>query len=257
MTMMSLNTYRKIIARFFRVIPPHKRGRIFSYLIATGADPSSPRDSLEFYLTLDNHIYMQETESAVAYGEGIHPKHRLTHYHEFFIRQIGPDERVLDIGCGNGLLAYDLVLKGTAHEVLGIDLNKESVIYAQDHFFHPRLSFVQGDALTDLPSVRYDVVILSNVLEHIKYRIQFLTLVHQKIQPKRYLIRVPLFERDWRVPLKKELGIEYRLDSTHETEYIQEEFQGELRLANLKPTYLEYRWGEIWCVAVPVMEQDL
>jgi len=67
---------------------------------------------------------------------------------------------------------------------------------------------------------------------------------------QRFLLRVPLFERDWRVPLKKELGVEWRLDSTHENEYTLESFQEEIQEAGLKIQYLEVRWGEIWCEAV-------
>ena len=52
--------------------------------------------------------------------EDLHPKHRLMNYHQFFLDHIRPTDRVLDIGCGNGALAYDLAGK-TAH-VTGIDL---------------------------------------------------------------------------------------------------------------------------------------
>jgi len=65
---------------------------------------------------------------------------------------------------------------------------------------------------------------------------------------------VPLFERDWRVPLKKELGIDYRLDSTHCIEYTQEEYFEELHQAGLKTTNTEFRWGEIWSVVEPLKD---
>jgi len=55
-----------------------------------------------------------------------------------------------------------------------------------------------------------------------------------------------LFERDWRVPLKKELGVEWRLDTTHETEYTLESFKEEIANAGLSITHLEVQWGEIW-----------
>jgi len=62
---------------------------------------------------------------------------------------------------------------------------------------------------------------------------------------------VPLFEREWRVPLKKELGVEWRLDATHETEYTLESFAEELDAAHLQAVYQEVRWSEIWCEAHP------
>jgi len=97
-----------------------------------------------------------------------------------------------------------------------------------------------------LPDEKFDVVILSNVLEHLPGRPLFLRCLYETFQPERFLIRVPLFERDWRVPLKKELGVEWRLDRTHEIEYTQESFEAEIEEAGLVIAHLEVRWGEIW-----------
>jgi len=58
-------------------------------------------------------------------------------------------------------------------------------------------------------------------------------------------------ERDWRVPLKQELGIDRRLDPTHFIEYTLESFAAEMEEANLRVTHQEVRWGEIWAEAVP------
>ena len=97
---------------------------------------------------------------------------------------------------------------------------------------------------------QFDVVILSNVLEHLPNRSIFLSKVWNKVNPKRMLIRVPLFERDWRVPLKKELGVEWRLDPTHETEYTIESWAKEIKEAGLAVTHQEIRWSEIWAEVV-------
>jgi hypothetical protein len=64
--------------------------------------------------------------------------------------------------------------------------------------------------------------------------------------PSKLLIRVPLFERDWRVPLKRELGIDWRLDPTHEIEYTPESFNEELVQASMEVIFIEIHWGEIW-----------
>lgn len=68
-------------------------------------------------------------------------------------------------------------------------------------------------------------------------------------KPARWLIRVPTYERDWRVPLMDQLGCECRLDATHETEYTRESFHEELSQAGLAIIHEEYRWGEIWAEA--------
>ncbi|MDR2075664.1 MAG: glycosyltransferase [Desulfovibrio sp.] len=207
-------------------------------------------DALRLIFTLENSLYSMAGNFSVAYDNGLHTKHRHTQYHAFFVNRLSAGENVLDIGCGNGFLAYDMARSAGAF-VTGIDLNPDNITVAQERFRHERVSFIHGDALTDLPSGVYDVVVLSNVLEHLSGRPEFLQKIQKRLGPKRYLIRVPLFERDWRVPLKRELGLEWRLDTSHETEYTQEEFLREMRDAALTVRHIEFRWSEIWCELYP------
>ena len=201
---------------------------------------------------MENRLYPLEGRTSVEYGNGIHTKHRHINYHKFFIKNLNQGESVLDIGCGNGFLDYNIVNQVHNVKIIGIDLNEKNIEFAYEHYKHPDLSFIKGNALEELPNKTFDVIILSNVLEHIEKRIEFLRKILHSIKPKRLIIRVPLFERDWRVPLKKELGIDYRLDSTHYIEYTQEEYFEELHQAGLKATNTEFRWGEIWSVAKPL-----
>ncbi len=102
--------------------------------------------------------------------------------------------------------------------------------------------------LTWAPPHDYDVVVLSNVLEHIAARVELLRRLLDAVHPKRFLIRVPSEERDWLVPLRKELGLPHFSDPTHETEYTVEQLRAELHEAGLEIAELEQRWGEIWAV---------
>jgi hypothetical protein len=101
------------------------------------------------------------------------------------------------------------------------------------------------------PEGPFDVVVLSNILEHLPERVHFLKEVLESASVSRMLIRVPLFERDWRVPLKQELGVEWRLDPSHETEYTPESFTEEMGAAGLRIAHQEVRWGEIWAEVLP------
>jgi hypothetical protein len=60
-----------------------------------------------------------------------------------------------------------------------------------------------------------------------------------------------MYDREWMVPMKDELGVEYMLDAGHEIEYTLDCLFRELSEAGLKPERWEIKWGEIWCVAVP------
>jgi len=206
------------------------------------------RHSLKFLLTLEKELYSFTGQEACRYGNGIHTKHRHTKYHNFFIKNLNDGESVLDIGCGNGTLAFDIAKNRPDVKIYAIDIIESNIEYAKKNYQHKNLKFVVGDALKDLPDEKFDCVILSNVLEHIEHRIQFLEGIKKSICPERALIRVPLYERDWRVPLMDELGLDYRLDSTHYIEYIYEDFVHEVNSAGLEIISSEFRWGEVWSV---------
>lgn len=210
-----------------------------------------PDKVLRFLFRVEYWLEYFESQVAVTYEGGVHPKHRHMRYHDFFVERIKADERVLDIGCGIGAVAYDVAEKAGAH-VMAIDLNPDHIAQAQQRYPHPRIEYVVGDVLQALPNSSFDVVILSNVLEHLPERAAFLRKVQQVANSSRFLIRVPLFERDWRVPLKKELGVEWRSDPTHETEYTLESFADEMTAAKLRIHYQEVRWGEIWAEMIPI-----
>ena len=63
------------------------------------------------------------------------------------------------------------------------------------------------------------------------------------------MIRVPVYERDWTVPLKAEVGLRSYWDPDHEIEYDERRFRDELAEAGLEVTELQLRWGEIWASA--------
>jgi len=213
-------------------------------LIARHLQDKAPAEALKILFTLDARLYSEQGLLAVAYDGGIHTKHRHMKYHDFFTTRINENDHVIDIGCGIGAVAYDV--SKVAARVVGMDFNAASIKTARAQYQNPNLTFRVGDALETLPDENFSVVILSNVLEHLPNRPLFLHRMQDALQPERVLIRVPVFERDWRVPLKKELGVEWRLDPTHEIEYTLETFAEEMRAANLHIDHLEVRWGEIW-----------
>jgi 2-polyprenyl-3-methyl-5-hydroxy-6-metoxy-1,4-benzoquinol methylase len=207
------------------------------------------RWTLRQLLRLDSWLYQTTSRVAVWYGGGLHPKHRLTGYHDFFIRNIRGGDRVLDIGCGNGVMDHHIV-RATGARVTGVDRDRSAIADARRRYADGRLTFVVGEAQDGVIDGPFDVVILSNVLEHLEGRVDFLRSIRERIRPDRVLIRVPLFERDWRVPLKGELGVNYLLDPTHSAEHTREGWFEEIRRADFAVREFEVRWGELWAVCV-------
>lgn len=216
----------------------------------TRTESLPPAEALRFLFELDADLYPLQGWTSVAYGGGLHTKHRHTRYHDFFVNRIHKGEHVLDVGCGVGALSYDIAEKAGAF-VVGIDLSAENIAMASDRHSHPNATYHVGDVVNYAPNGPFDTIVLSNVLEHLEKRPEFLRSMMGATRPSRVLLRVPVFERDWRVPLKKELGIDYRLDPTHQTEYTLESFAAEMKQSGLMITHQEVRWGEIWAEAVP------
>jgi SAM-dependent methyltransferase len=90
----------------------------------------------------------------------------LTHYHDFFVERVNAGERVLDIGSGKGEVAFDLVTISGA-VVVGIDHDPHHLAFARSRFDHPNLEFYEGDVLGWIPAGHFDVIVLSNVFEHL------------------------------------------------------------------------------------------
>lgn len=202
---------------------------------------------LRLALVVHTFLYKVISYLAIKTEGGLHPKHRLIGYHEFFSSNVRVSDSVLDIGCGNGANAYDVAKK--AKHVTGIDIEEDKIKEARQKHAAPNITYVVGDATRDLGGEKFDVIILSNVLEHIEHRVEFMKSIHELAST--YLIRVPMLDRDWIPLLKKEMGLEWRLDMTHFTEFTKESFYRELEEAGYTIELYSVQFGEIWAIVKP------
>lgn len=233
----------------WRVLPRRVRHALLKSGIYASA-AADPKSALTQLLEMDSVLSGQIDLVSIRYGDGVHVKHRLMAYHEFFVSRIRPDDRVLDVGCGYGAVANSIAERAKA-DVLGIDMSAANIEQARRTFLHPRLQFMTGEAPHDVPEQRFDVVVLSNVLEHIEHRVTFLQMLLKRARPARLLIRVPMSDRHWHVPLRREMGLFHFSDPTHFTEYTRQSFEDEMRHARLSIAHLQVNWGEIWAEVVP------
>jgi SAM-dependent methyltransferase len=81
---------------------------------------------------------------------------------------LDPGARIADMGCGSGSGTYQLALLNPAIEVIGVDINPESVRWATEKYRLPNLRFVVGDAaepvFADDP---LDGILSSSTLHHV------------------------------------------------------------------------------------------
>jgi 2-polyprenyl-3-methyl-5-hydroxy-6-metoxy-1,4-benzoquinol methylase len=225
-----------------------KRAKLCSLIIRAIASPLGKKDNVRFLLELDNYLRQMIEWSAKAYGNGVSIKHKIMNYHDFFIQNIKTRESILDIGCGDGFVTYQIAKSFPKNKVVGIDMSDSQIEKAEKNFKSKNLKFIVGEAPYDLLNANFEVVILSNVLEHIKNRGKLLLAMKTKIKPKKLLIRVPAIDRSWIVGFKKLVKINYFLDKTHYIEYSEEELVKELNKAGLKILKIEKKYGEFWLV---------
>ena len=194
---------------------------------------------------IHSFMYFLIGQLATRINHGISPKHEIMKYHDFFLENITANDTVLDVGCGNGIVTRDLSKK--AREIIGIDILNRSIQKARKDCSHKNVQFICGDATKYTFKTTFNAIILSNVLEHIENRVEFL----HRIRPlsKKFLIRVPMIDRDWLTLYKESIGAVWLLDNTHYTEYTFASFKKELDLAGLHIKKYSIQFGEIWAVA--------
>lgn len=74
---------------------------------------------------------------------------------------------VLDIACGSGAGSFWMVQQAGARSVLGVDIDPESVQYAQANYQCPGLRFESGNAEQLVADTRFDVVVCYETIEHV------------------------------------------------------------------------------------------
>ena len=99
-----------------------------------------------------------------------------------------PDSRILDVGCGPGLVSLALLQAG--FRVHGIDLSKEMVARARlrCELFDDRGRFEQGSIDSKAKSAFYDGTISRYVLHHVDDPLTFLTNQVRLIRPGGVLV---------------------------------------------------------------------
>lgn len=104
-------------------------------------------------------------------------------------------DKVLDYGCGNGVLTYWLWSNGFGVEIMGVDVSQTGVNNAQKSFPREGLTFATIDALNGLAPNSFDVVVSSHVLEHIDQPEVALASIAEKAEW--LVLEVPLEKCIW------------------------------------------------------------
>ena len=99
---------------------------------------------------------------------------------EILGREVADDNRVFDLGCGNGALAAALNERG--YEVTGVDPAEEGIRQAREA--HPELDVHVGSAYDDLREEygTFPAVVSLEVVEHVYYPRKYAHCVYQLLE---------------------------------------------------------------------------
>src|SRR5665213_1759443 len=107
--------------------------------------------------------------------------------YEMMLAFIEPSMRVLDLGCGPGSFAKQLVAHGCT--VTGVDVNPEHALAARAYCKDVLLADLERAAFAELfPVDRFDVAICADILEHLRNPVHLLAEIHKALAPGDFLL---------------------------------------------------------------------
>ena len=115
----------KVFSYFWLIIPAKIRRFLLTSFFILESRNDNRKQSIKNLFLIKDKLDWIINERALNYGNGVHPKHSLTNYHQFFIERIKNGERVLDVGCGNGSVAISIAKSHSNSSVTAIDLSKK------------------------------------------------------------------------------------------------------------------------------------
>ena len=120
------------------LVPSKIRKFLFTSFFILESRGSNTGNGLKRLFQLKSNLEWVINERSIAYDKGIHPKHRLTPYHDFFIDRIYDGEVVLDVGCGQAIVAASIAAARKNSFVFGIDIDDSFFSRKKEMYYYQR-----------------------------------------------------------------------------------------------------------------------
>ncbi|NNP70677.1 bifunctional 2-polyprenyl-6-hydroxyphenol methylase/3-demethylubiquinol 3-O-methyltransferase UbiG [Acinetobacter sp. Ac_5812] len=117
------------------------------------------------------------------------PLHRINPLRLGWIKSVAngiQDKKILDVGCGGGILAESMARDGA--NVLGIDLGEQSIQIARDHALLENIQKIEYrniavEELAALAPQQYDIVTCMELLEHVPHPASIIQACAKLLKP--------------------------------------------------------------------------
>lgn len=159
---------------------------------------------------------------------------------ESLLDSISSEDRVLDVGCGNG--RFSLISSYKAREVVSIDHNPNH--FKDLNFSAPNIKTLVFNIDDDFSSLgRFDLALLIHILEHIVNPQTLLSKLSRVAQ--NLIIEVPDQQNDPLNWVRIQLGMEYSSDNDHVREYTLDLITHDLNTTGWSISQLQKKGGAI------------
>jgi len=112
---------------------------------------------------------------------GLVAAHGLSHAHRLVLAAVPDGARVLDVGCATGYLAAELTLRGC--RVVGVEADPRAAAQAREHCELVVVGDVEEPAVRDELPRDMDVVLLADLLEHLRDPWEVLAALRETLAP--------------------------------------------------------------------------
>ena len=166
-------------------------------------------------------------------SEYIHPKHLLEENteHHWYLKYIGSNDTVLDVGCGNGV--HTMKAAQVCKKAVGFDFDKWQLRIAEKLAAEKSINNIEfyhasAEAKFPFEDRQFDNVLFLDCLEHLNKRDIALQEIRRVLKDKGLLLlSAPNRDTSWKRRLKK-VGLPYYSDPDHKIEYTERELKEEL-----------------------------
>ncbi|BCY16245.1 MAG: glycosyltransferase [Chloroflexi bacterium] len=165
--------------------------------------------------------------------------------HEIYKFLVAPNQKILEIGCGEGDLLAAL------NPSLGVGFDLSSAMSKRASLKHPQMLFFAADAMNIGMNEKFDVIILSDLLNDL-WDVQAVFKEVRRLSHPRTRIIINIYSRLWELPLSLAEALHLAKPTLYQNWLTVDDISNLMNLENLETIR---SWSEIiWPVRTPIID---